>query len=58
MVSPTFPVRAEGNVDTGPWLGYLNVLAGDWVWSYSLAGWLYLPADMVTDTGSWTYILK
>jgi hypothetical protein len=53
-----FPIRAEGNVDTGPWLGYINVLADDWVWSYTLAGWLYLPANTVTDSGAWTYILR
>lgn len=53
-----FPVRAQGIVDTGPWLDYMNVVNGDWVWSYSLNGWLYIKADSISDAGAWSYIPK
>lgn len=45
----------QGNVDTGAWMGYLNVAAGDWVWSYSLPGWIYLPEGNVSTGGAWTF---
>ena len=54
-----YPLFNEaGDVDTGGFLGFLNVSFGEWVWSYSVSNWLYLPADNVTDSGAWVYILK
>ena len=46
----------QGNVDTGTFLGWLNVLKDPWEWSYSLSGYIYLPGDFVTEAGAWTYI--
>lgn len=48
----------QGNVNTDPWLGILNVALGDWAWSYSLNGWMYLPESFVSVDGAWTYIPK
>ena len=53
-----YPVSPEMGVDTGAWLGWLNVQYGDWVYSYSLGKYLYLPESGVTTSGSWTYIMK
>ena len=53
-----FPVLDQGVVNTGPWLEYINLQAAPWVWSYSLSNWIYLPEDIVTDSGAWTYILQ
>jgi hypothetical protein len=53
-----FPVDGLGWVDTGSWLGFVNVAAGDYVWSASLNNWMYLPEVFVSPTGAWTYILN
>ncbi|MEX0324621.1 MAG: hypothetical protein AB3N33_00900 [Puniceicoccaceae bacterium] len=53
-----YPVDEAGNVDTMQWLGFINVASGDWVWSYTLSKYIYLPENLVGDGGSWTYIMK
>lgn len=53
-----YPMDEAGNVDTGSWLGWINVAAGDYVWSYSLNQWMYLSEASVTEVGSWTYIFN
>ena len=58
MTWADYPMDAAGNVDTTPWLGWINVAAGDYVWSYSLNQWMYLPEAGVTASGSWTYIFN
>jgi hypothetical protein len=52
-----WPVDEAGWVDTGNWLGFLNVGVDPWNWSASLNNWLYLPGDSVTQSGAWAYIL-
>jgi hypothetical protein len=44
------------DVDTTPWMGWLYVGYGDWVWSYSLNSYIYLPEGNLTESGAWTYI--
>lgn len=51
-----YAVDASGNVDTVMWMGYLNVAGGDWVWTYSLSKYIYLPEGFVSPSGAWTYI--
>jgi hypothetical protein len=50
-----YPVDEAGNVDTTPWMGFINVAAGEWVWSYSLGKWIYLPEEFVSESGAWAY---
>lgn len=52
-----FPLDESGNADTGDWMGYVNVV-GDWVWSYSLASWIYLPEGNVSEQGAWMYVTR
>ena len=60
--SPTwagYPIADElMNVDTGGFMRWLNVSQGDYVWSYSLNGWMYCPETNVTGSGAWVYVLK
>ena len=53
-----YPMDEAGNVDTGTWLGWINVAAGDYVWSYTLNQWMYLPEAGVTEAGSCSYIFN
>ena len=54
-----FPILdAAGNVDTGAWMGYLNVASDPWIWSYSLNQWLYIDKNSVTGSGSWAYVFN
>jgi hypothetical protein len=60
--SPTwagYPIFNESmDVDTGNFLRWINVSRGDFIWSYSINGWMYCPEASVTGSGAWVYILK
>lgn len=55
-----FNIDAEtGNVDTGDWIGWVNVTYAPWVYHYSMGTWLYLDeAKAATGPGVWAYVLK
>ena len=54
-----FPVSEAGDVDTGAWLGFINVgLGNNYVWSYSLNQYLYIDEAGVSDGGSWVYVFN
>ena len=48
----------SGDVNTGNFIGWINVATGDFVWSYDLTNWLYCPEDHVTDDGAWMFVAK
>ncbi|MEX0332795.1 MAG: hypothetical protein AB3N64_15395 [Puniceicoccaceae bacterium] len=50
-----YPV-VDGHADTTPWLGWLYVDAAPWMFSYSLASWLYSPEEGISESGGWVYI--
>lgn len=52
------PVDGDGNVDTGSWLGWLNVDSAPYAWSYGLDGWVYVDESTLSPTGGWIYRLK
>lgn len=48
-----------GNVDTGAWLGWLNVTNAPWIYSYSLGNYIYLnESDVDPEGGAWAYTFK
>ena len=53
-----YDINPDGIVDTGDWMGFLYVLNAPYVYSYDLQNWIYLPEEMVTESGSWAYTLK
>jgi octaheme c-type cytochrome (tetrathionate reductase family) len=53
-----YPVSPAMGVDTGSWLGWLSVEFAPWVFSYSMEKYIYLPEELVTENGAWTYIMK
>jgi hypothetical protein len=50
-----WPIDGNGLVDTGTFMGWLFV-SGDWVWSFSVSGWVYLPEGNVAANGAWAYL--
>ena len=46
------------DVDTGDFMGWINVTHGDYIWSYSLDGWMYCPEPDTTDSGAWMYVFN
>ena len=55
-----YPVT-DGVIDTGPFLGYLNVTLAPWIYSYAFENWLYWEEpqhDFQTSHGAWTYLLN
>lgn len=53
-----YTVDETGYVDTGAWMGMLWTGAAPWIWSPSLGKWVYIPANVATAGGEWTYFLK
>lgn len=50
-------IDGDGNVDTGDFMQWLYI-DGDWVWSYRLNKWVYLPENFVQETGAWTWVTR
>jgi hypothetical protein len=50
-----YEVDALGWINTEGWMGYLNVTAAPWVWSATLAKYLYMPEANVSESGAWVY---
>lgn len=50
------PVEEGGIVDTGDWLGIVNVSDEPYIWSYDLDGWLYIDPDQATPNGGWFFV--
>jgi probable HAF family extracellular repeat protein len=54
-----YPVAPDGHsVDTTPLMGWIDITLGDWVWSYSLSKYVYLPESNVSPTSAWVWIPK
>lgn len=52
-----YPIEEDGvTVDTGAFMGVLDILHEPWVWSYSLEAYIYLPEANVADAGAWSYV--
>ncbi len=60
-VSPTtnqwhgYPLLANDNIDTGPFLGYLNVANSPWVWVWRMGAWAYLDPEYLSPNGAWIW---
>lgn len=48
-----YPIGAQQWVDTGSWMGWVNVTFDPWVWNEALAKYTY-----VNDDSGWVYIPK
>jgi hypothetical protein len=44
------------DVNTGDFMGWINVFHGDYIWSYAMDGWFYCPEANVHETGAWVYV--
>ncbi len=53
-----YEISSNWTVDTGDWLGVLNVYWDPWVYHYKTGNYLYIPQGSPTATGGWTYIPK
>ncbi|MEX0331816.1 MAG: glycoside hydrolase N-terminal domain-containing protein [Puniceicoccaceae bacterium] len=53
-----YPIVTGGYVDTGSFVGWLYVDQAPFVYSVSLANWMYMPEELVTVDGAWTYIFN
>ncbi len=45
-------------IDTGSWMGYLEVSNAPWVYSFNLGKYVYMPEEGGDIFGSWTYFMK
>jgi hypothetical protein len=51
-----YTIGVDGWVDTTPWLGWVNVSGGDWIYMLGFSKYVYLPESIVTESGSWGYV--
>jgi len=48
----------NGDVDTGDWLGWINIQKRPWIYAYSLDSWIWINEANINDQGAWAYIRK
>ncbi|MCD8481324.1 MAG: hypothetical protein LR015_00795 [Verrucomicrobia bacterium] len=48
----------NADVQTGNFLGLLNVAAQPWVWSYAVTNWMYANEDYMFEEGAWIYLTQ
>jgi hypothetical protein len=53
-----YDVLDNRTVDTGAWLGMLEVDHAPFIYSEGLNRWMYLPEELVTPAGSWTFVYR
>lgn len=53
-----YGVYPEGDVNTGAWLGWINVASNPWVYVYDMEKWIYMPEESVSSSGAWAYLFK
>ena len=53
-----YRIDENGIIDTGSWMGYLEVSNAPWVYSFNLGKYVYLPEDGSGLFGAWTYFNK
>ncbi|MCC5804802.1 MAG: hypothetical protein JJU00_00615 [Opitutales bacterium] len=51
-------VDANGNVDTGDFLGVLHVAHAPWVYVFDLARWVYMPDPGEEFSGAWAFLMR
>lgn len=52
-----YPISEDGvHVDTGDFLGMVNIQHDPWIWVYSLDRYIYMPSDGVLMEGSWSFL--
>lgn len=47
-----------GSVNTGNFIGWIDVSTAPWIYSYGLDKFIFLPEENVTPEGAWSYIPK
>lgn len=53
-----YPVRPDGWVDTGSWLGWVGVSDKPWIWIDGLSKYAYIDDTAVTTGGGWAYVMR
>ncbi|MEX0331897.1 MAG: hypothetical protein AB3N64_10780 [Puniceicoccaceae bacterium] len=53
-----YPVGDAGYVDTGGWLGWVNVIEDPWIYSVPFASWMYISTEQSGEGGAWVYVLR
>jgi octaheme c-type cytochrome (tetrathionate reductase family) len=56
-----FPVHTDGvNVDTGNWLGWVNISFAPWIYCFDLEAWMYVadPDSIPNSAGAWMFIAR
>lgn len=51
-------MQSESWVNTGDWMGWINVDEEPWIYSADLQRYIYLPASNATQQGGWAYVPK
>ena len=66
-VSYTPPVTSWGGfvsesngrtVDTGSFLGIVDIAGRPWIYVYATESWIYLPEEQISEQGGWLYLPK
>jgi hypothetical protein len=51
-----YAIEEDGWVNTGAWLGYVNITNDPWIYSDDLGKYMYIPMGQSGEVGAWTYL--
>ncbi|NDV63191.1 hypothetical protein G0Q06_12065 [Puniceicoccales bacterium CK1056] len=53
-----YDIEADNWVNTGAWLGWVNITNDPWIYLDDLADYIYLPDGQAADAGAWLYVIN
>ena len=53
-----YTADANGDANTGDWIGWVNLKMKPWAWNYSLESWIYATGSGPVTSGAWVYIRR
>ncbi|NDV63450.1 tetrathionate reductase family octaheme c-type cytochrome [Puniceicoccales bacterium CK1056] len=51
-------MQSDPWVNTGDWMGWINVDADPWIWVMDIGKYIYMPGGAISSDGGWAYAPK
>lgn len=51
-----YPINEDGrSVDTGTFIGWIDIGDDPWIWIYAVNSYVYAPEDFISESGGWMW---
>lgn len=45
-------------MDTGAWIGMVDIANAPWIYNYPLDQYLYAPEETISESGAWIWVSR